>query len=75
MPPISFAFNCRAAILAAGFEIGGEDRRLQFSYLINMDFSSVIARGCEETPRIALTLTLSPREREDRAEDGLLSDL
>jgi hypothetical protein len=66
-----FSCNCRAVILAAGFEIGGEDRRLQFSYLINMDFSSVIARGCEETPRIAL----SPREREDRAEDGLLSDL
>jgi hypothetical protein len=64
-----FSCNCRAVILAAGFEIGGEDRRLQFSYLINMDFSSMIARGCEETP------TLSPREREDRAEDGLLSDL
>jgi hypothetical protein len=28
----------------------------------------VIARECEETSRIALTLTLSPRGRGDRAE-------
>jgi len=63
-----FSCNCRAVILAAGFEIGGEDRRPTFfCTLCNTDIPAVIARECEETSRIALTLTLSPRER-DRAE-------